>query len=176
MTNRRCAWSCLVLFGQISCFPWGRVTDWYTHTHTHTHLYKSINNVFWMSCKCDKCLPWLWFTPSDSTDTDGVSWPVPCQPLIPWQMGQIILVALPWIKCWHPYQVKSIILVMTSSNGPIFRAAGNSSVTGEFPSQRPVTRSFDVFYDLRVNKRLSKQSWGWWFEAPSRSLWRHRNV
>ena len=34
--------------------------------------------------------------------------------------------------------------------------------------QRPVTRSFDVFFDLRLNKRLRKQSWGWWFETPSR--------
>ena len=32
----------------------------------------------------------------------------------------------------------------------------------------------DVFFDLRPNKRLSKQSWGWWFETPSHSLWRHR--
>ena len=47
--------------------------------------------------------------------------------------------------------------------------AGNSPVTGEFPSQRPVTRSFDVFFDLRLKKRLTKQSWGWWFETPSRS-------
>ena len=53
--------------------------------------------------------------------------------------------------------------------------AGNSPVTGEFPAQRPVTWSFDVFFDLRLNKRLSKQSWGWWFETPSRSLWRHCN-
>ena len=52
--------------------------------------------------------------------------------------------------------------------------AGNSPVSGEFPAQRPVTRSFDVFFDVRVNKRLSKQSWGWWFEMLSRSLWRHR--
>ena len=35
--------------------------------------------------------------------------------------------------------------------------AGNSPVTGEFPAQRPVKRSFDVFSDLRLNKRLSKQ-------------------
>ena len=54
--------------------------------------------------------------------------------------------------------------------------AGNSPVTGEFPSQRPVTRSFDVFFDVRLNKRLSKQSWCWWFETPSRSLCRHRNA
>ena len=53
---------------------------------------------------------------------------------------------------------------------------GNLQVTGEFPAQRPVTRSFDVFFDLRLNKRLSKQSWGLWFETLSRPLWRHRNV
>ena len=51
---------------------------------------------------------------------------------------------------------------------------GNSPVSGEFPAQRPVTRSFDVFFDLCPNKRLSKQSWGWWFETPSESLLRHR--
>ena len=45
--------------------------------------------------------------------------------------------------------------------------AGNSLVSGEFPAQRPVTQSFDVFLDLRLNKRLSKQSQGWWFETLS---------
>ena len=50
--------------------------------------------------------------------------------------------------------------------------AENSLVTGEFPAQRPVTRSFD----LHLNKRLSKQSRGWWFEAQSRPLWRHCNA
>ena len=54
--------------------------------------------------------------------------------------------------------------------------AGNSQVTGEFPAQRPVTRSFDVFLDLGLNKRLSKQSWSWSFETPSRPLWRYCNV
>ena len=54
--------------------------------------------------------------------------------------------------------------------------AGNSPVTGEFPSQRPVTRSFDVFFDLRLNKQLSIQSRPRWFDTPSRSLWRHCNV
>ena len=53
---------------------------------------------------------------------------------------------------------------------------GNSPVPGEFPAQRPVTRSFDAFFDLRLNKRLSEQSWGWWFETLSRPLWRHRNA
>ena len=54
--------------------------------------------------------------------------------------------------------------------------AGNSPVTGEFPAHRPLTRRFDVFYDRRLTKRLSKQSWGgWWFETLLRSLWRHSN-
>ena len=53
--------------------------------------------------------------------------------------------------------------------------AGNSPGHGEFPAQRPVTRSFDVFIDLRLDKQLSKQSGGWWFETLSCPLWRHRN-
>ena len=52
---------------------------------------------------------------------------------------------------------------------------GNSPVPGEFPAQRPVTRSFDVFFDLRLNKRLSKEHRRRWFETPSRSLWGHCN-
>ena len=74
-----------------------------------------------------------------------------------------------------------------SSNGNMFRVtgfcagnspmtAGNSPVTCEFSSHRPVTRSFDVFFDLRLNKGLSKQSRHLWFETPSLSLWRHCNV
>ena len=53
---------------------------------------------------------------------------------------------------------------------------GNSLVTCEFPTQRPVMQSFDVFFDLRLNKRMSKQSWGWWFETLSPPLWRHCNA
>ena len=68
--------------------------------------------------------------------------------------------------------------IMTSSNGSIFRVtglcAGNSPVSVDFPAQRPVTRSFDIFlFDLRLNKRLSEQPWGSWFETSSCPLWRH---
>ena len=52
------------------------------------------------------------------------------------------------------------VTMMTSSNGSIFRVTdplwGESTATGEFLSQKPVTRSFDVFFDLSLNKRLSK--------------------
>ena len=71
-------------------------------------------------------------------------------------------------------------LTMTSSNENIFRVTGHLcgefTGPGEFPTQRPVTRSFDVLFDLRLNKRLIKQPWGWWFETPSWSLWRQCNV
>ena len=72
-----------------------------------------------------------------------------------------------WITWWsHQIETFSALLAL---------CAGNSPVTGEFPSQRPVTRSFGVFFDLRLNKRLSKQWWGWWLETLSRSWWRHCN-
>ena len=53
--------------------------------------------------------------------------------------------------------------------------AGNSPVTGEFPVQKPVMRSFGVLFDLYLNKRLGKQSRRRWSETPWRSFWRHYN-
>ena len=54
--------------------------------------------------------------------------------------------------------------------------ARNSLVTGEFPSKRPVERSFDIYLTRALNKRLSKQSRGWWLVTPSSSLWRQCDV
>ena len=71
-------------------------------------------------------------------------------------------------KTWwhHPIETFSALLAI---------CAGNSPGTGEFPAQRPVTRSFDVFFDLCLSKCLSKQSWGWRFETPSHPLWHQCN-
>ena len=69
---------------------------------------------------------------------------------------------------WWRHQMETFSALLAS-------CAGNSPVPGEFPAQRSVTRSFDAFLHLRLNKGLSKRSWGWWFETPSRPLWRHRN-
>ena len=81
---------------------------------------------------------------------------------------------------WAGIRQVSLRCMMTSSNGNIFRITGplcgEFTGPGEFPTQRPVTRSFDVFFDLYLNKRLSKQPRGWWFETPLWSLWRHYNV
>ena len=53
---------------------------------------------------------------------------------------------------------------------------GNPPVTGGHPSERPVARSFDVFFDLRLNKWLIKHSRRRWFETLSGSLWFHCHV
>ena len=70
-----------------------------------------------------------------------------------------------WFQWWH-YQMETFSMLLALCDG-------NPPVTGGFPSQRPVTRRFDVFFDLCLNKWLSKQSRRWWFETSSRSLWRH---
>ena len=75
---------------------------------------------------------------------------------------------------------KTTQVIMTSSNGNIFRITGplwgEFTGPGGFPSQRPVARSFDALFNLSLNKRLDKQSRRPWFEKTSRSLWRHCNV
>ena len=73
-----------------------------------------------------------------------------------------------YLMAWWPHQMETFSALLTL-------CAGNSRGTGEFPAQRPVTRSFDIFFDLRLNKRFSKQSRIWWFETLSRPLWRHCN-
>ena len=78
-----------------------------------------------------------------------------------------------------PYYFNSfdwLIAMVETFSALLALCEGNSLVTVEFPSQRSVTRSFDVFFDLRPNKRLSKQTNRRWFKTPGRPLWRHRNV
>ena len=61
-----------------------------------------------------------------------------------------------WLR--HQMEIFSALLALCE---------GNSLVTGGFPSQKPVT---NVFFDMRLNKRVSKQSRRWWFETLLRSL------
>ena len=68
----------------------------------------------------------------------------------PWEINRLGPIS-PWWR--HQMETFSVLLAI---------CAGNSPGTGEFPAQRPVTRRLDVFFDLRPNKRLSKQWWGWW--------------
>ena len=79
----------------------------------------------------------------------------------------VLVKAMVWFTWWrHQMETFSALLAICAENSP---------VPGEFSTQRPVTRSFDVYFDLRPNIGLSKQLWGWWFETQSCPLWRHRN-
>ena len=70
---------------------------------------------------------------------------------------------------WWRFQMESFSALLTVCEG-------NPLVTDGFSSQTPVTWSFDIFFDLRLNKRFSKRSRRRWFETPLRSLWCHCNV
>ena len=70
---------------------------------------------------------------------------------------------LNYLHTWWRHQMETFSALLTI-------CAVNSPVTGEFPTQRPVPRGFDVFFNLCLNKRFSKQSWGWCFEMSLRSL------
>ena len=80
------------------------------------------------------------------------------------------VVSMGWIciSWWH-HQMETFSALLAF-------CVGNSLVTGEFCAQRPVTRSFDFFFDLRLNQQVSKQWRCSWFEMPLCSLWRHCNI
>ena len=126
---------------------------------------------------------WSIFKSTHTAKFMGPTWGPPgsCRPqmgpmLAPWTLLSGKSLQLTWISgtcsCYDPWWRHQ---VETFSALPAL-CAGNSPVTGEFPAQRPMGQSFDVFFDLRLNKQLSKQSRGWWFETPWRSLWRHFNA
>ena len=79
---------------------------------------------------------------------------------------------------WWPDWI-SLATMTTSSNGIVFRVTGPlwGEFTGHrwFPLKKPVTRSFDVFFEMRLNKRWSKPSRRQWFETPSCLSWRQCN-
>ena len=93
-----------------------------------------------------------------------LSWPFKC--------AHVHYIPLSMQSCYYSWWRH----LMDTFSALLAICAGNTPVPGEFPAQKPVTQSFDVFFDLRLNKRLSKQSWGWSFETPSRPLWFHCNV
>ena len=70
--------------------------------------------------------------------------------------SHLYCVALKWlflnlVRAWWCHQMETFSALLAL-------CAGNSPVPGEYPAQRPVTRNFDVYFELRLNKRLSKQS------------------
>ena len=107
--------------------------------------------------------------PADASCRDSVDFKATCSHKGPLVTGYFAsLTFIDQITSWRRHQ-------MVTFSAFLVICAGNSPVPGEIPTHRPVTRSCDVFFDLRLNKRFSKQSWGWWFETLLRPLWRHRN-
>ena len=72
------------------------------------------------------------------------------------------------VTAWWCHQIETFSALLAL-------CAGNSPVTGEFPSQRPVTLTFNIFFGLHLNKLLSKRLRRQWFEMPLCLLWRHCN-
>ena len=88
------------------------------------------------------------------------------------KMHHTFIIVIYCSKIADEAEAKAMIFMMTSSNRFIFSVTG--PFCGEFPSQRPVTRSFDVFFDLWLNKRMSLQARRRWFETASCSLLLHK--
>ena len=120
---------------------------------------KSWKKVYWVSSNGFWCLfPEFFLKQTTFLDSRGIHTNILISYLIQQQRHPV----------WWRHQMEKFSALLAI-------CAGNSPVAGEFPSQRPVRRSFDVFYDLRLNTILRKQSWGWWFETLSRPLWRQCN-
>ena len=71
------------------------------------------------------------------------------------------------VVAWWRHQMETISALLVICAGNLWPV--NSPHKGQW---RGVLM---VFFYLRLNKLLSKQLWGWWFEMPSRPLLRHSN-
>ena len=131
---------------------------------------------------------WKW----DATETNLQNWPCVIKPLSDGDIDLWVLKGIFLLECNLALFQHNSSPQMLNSVHPIAHTMSSPCphvdvikwkhflpywhfVTGEFPAQRPVMWSFDVFFNLCPNKRLSKQSWGWWFEMQSHPLWRHCN-
>ena len=118
-----------------------------------------------LDIKCDTTISFVWLLPMRTRErlNPGGDWEG-----LEKKLGDELLHHLRPMGSWWRHQMETF-------SAQLAFCAGNSPVTGESTAQRPVTRSSDVFFDLPLNKWLSKQWWGWWFETQSRPLWRHCN-
>ena len=162
-------------------WPIGNILKWFQHTNVWILIFSKFLSDFRHKCSCQTTLVRMiekWKVALDNCKNGKHS----CCRLqeafnsLPYVLLIATLTAYGMdikssklISTWWRHQMETFSALLVI-------CAGNSPVLGEFPTQRPVMWSFDVFFDLRLNKRLSKQSWGWWFETLSRPLWCHRNA
>ena len=128
-------------------------------TITYNSIFKVVFSVYntteWpnIGCMCAICFSWLHV----------------CIPFPTHLMQLDAFVSGAWRMLMHQNERQDVHAwwrhQMETFSAPLAFSLGNS----------PVTRTFDVFFGLRLDKRLSKQSRRWWFETPSCSLWRQCN-
>ena len=135
------------------------IVYWRIYIYIYIYMSLSLNELFWVKISLKIAHRGLTGQISIQIQVALVAW---CQ-TITW----VSVDPDPWLTWWrHQMEIFSALLAC---------CAGNSPITGEFTAQRPVTRNFDVFFDLRLNQQLSKQWRRRRFETPSRSLCRHWN-
>ena len=134
------------------------------------HTIKVPLNVLFLQARVTPpCIrPWLSLWSSVTLWRRGI-----LHPFTIWNNKQSTVKRLANHNFWHPLSHDDVIKWKHFPRyWPFVRGIPRSPVNSR---TKPVTRSFNVYFDLRPNKRLSKQPWGWWFETPSWSLWRQCN-
>ena len=155
-------------------FFWYKGRPIWLNTHTRTHIYTLTEYIYAYNGRSWRASTRKWNIVL-RTEWPSIWRVLPCPTVATLKLQRKILSpliaqALPphtfYLPARSPHKMFQHCTLlwdmMTSSNGNIFRVT--------------VTRNFDVYFHLRPNNRLSKQSWGWLFETQSRPLWRHRNV
>ena len=133
----------------------------------HVHIWQVLSQL---SCG-DTCQIWMWFKEcsrylckiqnfaNGEMNEQRFGNPHP-RFVVKWILGN----KCQWTWWRHQMETFSTLLALCE---------GNLLVTDGFLSQKPVMHSFDVFFDLHLNKQLSKQLRCQQFEMPSHSLWHH---
>ena len=125
----------------------------------------SCDKLFWRKICISIFMCLVWFVEQTASEIYNY---LDIQTHLEFDRDTIFMVIFSWNPWWH--------LQMETYSALLALCSGNSLVTSEFAAQRPVTQSFDVFFDLCLNKWLSDLSRCQWFETPSCSLWRHCTV
>ena len=133
-------WQC-VFFYQYSkaCYKFGMIWNWFVRRHCWvTGRATWIRNIYMITESqlylIHKTVWWLW-------NFCHVKFTQQCQCWVHSLGGEWIFTEI-YCSWWcHQMETFSLLLAL---------CVGNSPVTGEFPSQRPVTRSFDILFDLHL--------------------------
>ena len=144
----------------------GFMNSYNFHLYNNVHIFSSVYSVFAINMEI-KILIYVNANNISQNETTSFIKPGPTTWIQVLSQWKIIYEVGVWINDVHLLLMIWWRHQMETFSALLALCAGNSPVTGEFPEQRPVTRSFDVFFDPRRNKRMNKPSRRRWFETPS---------